>query len=223
VKEAAAVISQYADIIGLRTFPGLTDREFDYSEFILKRFLENVTVPLVNMESATVHPLQSLADLVTIREHTTKKRPRVVLSWAPHIKALPQAVPNSFCEWMRRADVDFIITNPTGYDLAPEFRGDTPILRNQEEAFEGADFIYAKNWSSFENYGNILSTDPSWMITKDKMSMTDNGKFMHCLPVRRNIVVEDAVLDSASSIAIPQAGNREWAAQAVIKKILMSL
>jgi len=222
VKEAAAVISQYASIVGLRTFPGLQDRKYDYSEHILGKFLQYVTVPLVNMESATRHPLQSLADLVTIREFTTKKRPKVVLTWAPHVKALPQAVPNSFCEWMRNAEVDFIITNPEGYDLAPDFRGDTPVIRDQNAAFQGADFIYAKNWSSYEDYGKILSDDYGWRVTMEKMALTDNGKFMHCLPVRRNVVVEDAVLDSPYSVVIPQAGNREWAAQAVIRSILLS-
>jgi N-succinyl-L-ornithine transcarbamylase len=220
IKEAAAVISGYADLIGLRTFPGLQDRAYDYSEFILNRFLEHVTVPVVNMESATVHPLQSLADLVTIRELSPKKRPKVVLTWAPHVRALPQAVPNSFAEWMNRADVDFVIANPEGYDLSPEFSGEAEVLRNQEEAFAGADFIYAKNWSSYEQYGKILPQEKDWMVTMEKMALTNVAKFMHCLPVRRNVVVEDAVLDSEYSVVVQQAGNREWAAQAVLKQIL---
>ncbi len=220
IKEGAAVISEYADMIALRSFPTLTDKVNDYQEFVLKQFLKYVSVPLVNMESATVHPLQSLTDLITIREFTTKKRPKVVLTWAPHLRALPQCVSNSFAQWMNRADVDFVIANPEGYDLSPEFRGDAPIFRNQEEAFAEADFIYAKNWSSFEQYGQILKTDFDWMITEEKMSLTHQAKFMHCLPVRRNVVVSDGVLDSDASIVIQQAGNREWAAQAVIKKIL---
>ena len=220
IKEGAAVISEYADMIALRSFPTLTDKEKDYSEFVLKQFLANVNVPVVNMESATVHPLQSLTDLATIREHSTKKRPKVVLTWAPHVRALPQCVSNSFAQWMNRADVDFVITNPEGYDLSPEFRGNATVLRNQEEAFKDADFIYAKNWSSFEQYGQILKTDLDWMITEEKMALTHQAKFMHCLPVRRNVVVSDGVIDSPESIVIQQAGNREWAAQAVIKRIL---
>jgi N-succinyl-L-ornithine transcarbamylase len=220
IREGAAVISEYADIIGLRCFPSLTDREKDYSEFVLHQFLQNVDVPVVNMESATVHPLQSLTDLATIREYSKNQRPKVVLTWAPHVKALPQCVPNSFAQWMNRADVDFVITNPEGYDLSPTFRGNAPVLRNQEEAFEGADFIYAKNWSSYEQYGQILKTDFDWMVTEEKMLLTNQAKFMHCLPVRRNVVVSDGVIDSSESIVIQQAANREWAAQAVIKRIL---
>ena len=220
IKEGAAVISEYADMIALRSFPTLTDKVNDYQEFVLKQFLKYINVPVVNMESATVHPLQSLTDLATIREFSTKKRPKVVLTWAPHLRALPQCVSNSFAQWMNRADVDFVIANPEGYDLSHEFRGDAPIFRNQEEAFKDADFIYAKNWSSFEQYGQILKTDFDWMINEEKMALTNHAKFMHCLPVRRNVVVSDGVLDSASSIVIQQAGNREWAAQAVIKRIL---
>ncbi len=221
IKEGAAVIAQYADIIGLRSFPSLTDREKDYSEYILKKFLENVNVPIVNMESATVHPLQSLTDLMTIRENTTKKRPKVVLTWAPHIRKLPQCVSNSFAEWMNRADVEFVVTQPKGYELSKQFTGDAPIVYNQEEAFEGADFIYAKNWSSYENYGQLIEGDFShWIIDDAKMQLTNNGKFLHCLPVRRNVVVSDTVLDSDKSLVIEQAGNREYAAQAVLKEIL---
>lgn len=220
IKEGAAVISEYADMIALRSFPTLTDKVNDYQEFVLNQFLKYVSVPLVNMESATVHPLQSLTDLATIIEFTNKKRPKVVLTWAPHLRALPQCVSNSFAQWMNRADVDFVITNPEGYDLSSDFRGDTPIFRNQEEAFANADFIYAKNWSSFEQYGQILKSDFDWMITEEKMALTNQAKFMHCLPVRRNVVVSDGVLDSEASIVIQQAGNREWAAQAVIKRIL---
>lgn len=222
IKEGAAVISEYADVIGLRCFPSLTDREKDYSEFVLQQFLKNVKVPVVNMESATVHPLQSLTDLATIREFSTKKRPKVVLSWAPHVRALPQCVPNSFAQWMNRADVDFVITQPEGYELSAEFAGNARIMYDQKAAFEGADFVYAKNWSSYEQYGQILKTDFDWMITPEKMALSNDAKFMHCLPVRRNVVVSDAVIDSENSIVIQQAGNREWAAQAVLKTILES-
>jgi N-succinyl-L-ornithine transcarbamylase len=223
IKEGAAVISQYADIIGLRSFPTLTDKDRDYSEFVLNQFLKNIKVPLVNMESATVHPLQSLTDLMTIREFATKPRPKVVLTWAPHIKALPQCVPNSFAEWMNKADVEFVITNPKGYELHEKFAGAATFCKNQTEAFKNADFIYAKNWSSYTDYGQILNTDPNWMVNTEKMALTNNAKFMHCLPVRRNIVVEDEVIDSENSIVIQQAGNREWAAQAVLKRILEKL
>jgi N-succinyl-L-ornithine transcarbamylase len=223
IKEGAAVISQYADIIGLRSFPTLTDKDRDYSEFVLNQFLKNIKVPLVNMESATVHPLQSLTDLMTIREFATKPRPKVVLTWAPHIKALPQCVPNSFAEWMNKAEVEFVITNPKGYNLHEKFAGAATFCENQTEAFKNADFIYAKNWSSYTNYGQILNTDPNWMVNTEKMALTNNAKFMHCLPVRRNIVVEDEVIDSENSIVIQQAGNREWAAQAVLKRILEKL
>lgn len=219
IREAAAVIGQYCDIIGVRAFAGLKNRAEDYSEQVIEKFKEFAGVPIVNLESATRHPLQSLADLITIEELKTKQRPKIVLTWAPHVRALPQAVGNSFAEWLNRTDYDFVITNPEGFDLAPEFVGNAPIIRNQAEAFEGADFIYAKNWSSFENYGEI-GNDPNWMITPEKMALTDNAKFMHCLPVRRNLVVTDAVLDSPSSIVIQEAGNRVWAAQAVLKKIL---
>jgi N-succinyl-L-ornithine transcarbamylase len=223
IKEGAAVISQYADIIGLRSFPTLTDKDRDYSEFVLNQFLKNIKVPLVNMESATVHPLQSLTDLMTIREFATKPRPKVVLTWAPHIKALPQCVPNSFAEWMNKAEVEFVITNPKGYNLHEKFAGAATFCENQTEAFKNADFIYAKNWSSYTNYGQILNTDPNWMVNAEKMALTNNAKFMHCLPVRRNIVVADEVIDSENSIVIQQAGNREWAAQAVLKRILEKL
>ncbi|MCB0512559.1 MAG: acetylornithine carbamoyltransferase, partial [Bacteroidetes bacterium] len=176
IKEGAAVIAQYADIIGLRSFPSLTDRAKDYSEYVLNKFLANVNVPIVNMESSTVHPLQSLTDLMTIRENTNAKRPKVVLTWAPHVRKLPQCVSNSFAEWMNRADVDFVITQPKGYELSKQFTGDAPIIYNQEEAFEGADFIYAKNWSSFENYGQIVEGNfDNWIVDEAKMQLTNNG------------------------------------------------
>ncbi|MEA5404686.1 N-acetylornithine carbamoyltransferase [Arcicella sp. DC2W] len=223
IKEAAPVIGQYCDIVGIRSFPGLTDREEDYSEKVINQFVKNTGRPIVSLESATRHPLQSLADLITIEELKTKPRPKVVLTWAPHVKALPQAVPNSFAEWMNAANVDFVITHPEGYELAPEFVGNAKVTHNQEEAFKDADFIYAKNWSSYTQYGQILSQDPSWMVTMEKMKLTNNAKFMHCLPVRRNIVVEDAVLDSPNSVVVQQAGNRVWSAQVVMKQILLSI
>lgn len=222
VKEAAAVIGQYCDIVGVRSFPGLVDREKDYADLVINQFRKYAGVPLVSLESATRHPLQSLTDLITIEQHKTKPRPKVVLTWAPHVKALPQCVPNSFAEWMNRADVEFVITHPEGYELAPEFAGNAQVTHNQREAFAGADFIYAKNWSSYTDYGKILSQNPDWMVTADKMALTNNAKFMHCLPVRRNVVVEDAVIDSPNSIVVHQATNRVWAAQAVLKRLLLN-
>ncbi len=220
IKEAAAVVSQYCDIIAVRAFPTLTDKEKDESEQVLKSFVKFASVPVISMESATGHPLQGLTDAITIAENSTKKKPKVVLSWAPHIKALPHAVGNSFVQAMQKMDVDFVITNPEGYNLNPEITKDTPIYHNQEEAFKNADFVYTKNWSSFEDYGKVKNTDPNWMITKEKLG---EAKFMHCLPVRRNVVVEDAVLNSDSSLVIEQANNRTYAAQLVLKKILEKL
>ena len=217
IKEAAAVVSQYCDIIAVRAFPSLTDKAKDESELVLKSFAKFASVPIVNMESATGHPLQGLTDALTISENAKTSKPKVVLSWAPHIKALPHAVGNSFVQAMQKMDVEFVIANPEGYDLNPEITGNTPIYHNQEEAFKDADFVYTKNWSSYEDYGKVLSTDPNWMITKEKIG---DAKFMHCLPVRRNVVVEDAVLDSDSSLVIEQANNRTYAAQLVLKKIL---
>ena len=223
IKEAAAVMGQYCDVLGIRSFPGLKDREEDYSEKVLNSFLKYAGVPVISLESATRHPLQSLTDLITIEELKKKDRPKVVLSWAPHPKALPHAVPNSFCEWVKKYDADFLITHPDGYELSPEFRGNSPVIHDQNEALKEADFVYVKNWSSFENYGKILSQDKDWMITKEKLALTDNAKFMHCLPVRRNVIVSDEVIDSESSVVIQQAGNRVWAAQAVLKRILANL
>ncbi len=223
VSEAAAVIGQYCDIVGLRSFPSLVNREEDYSELVLNQFMKYTGRPILSLESATRHPLQSLTDLITIQEHKKTARPKVVLTWAPHVKALPQCVPNSFAEWMNHSDVDFTIAHPKGYELAPEFSGKARICHDPKEAFEGADFIYAKNWSSYQEYGKILNSDPAWMVTMEKMKLTNQAKFMHCLPVRRNVVVEDAVLDSDHSIVIQQAGNRVWAAQTVLKEMLLSL
>lgn len=220
VIEAAAVMGQYVDILGIRSFPKLLDRDEDYADLIIEQFKKYSGVPVISLESATRHPCQSLADLMTIEELKTKKRPKVVLTWAPHVKNLPQSVPNSFSEWMNAADVDFVITHPEGYELDKEFTGDAPITYNQEEAFEGADFIYAKNWSSYSHYGQTLCADRSWMVDKDKMDLTNNAKFMHCLPVRRNLVVSDMVIDGPNSVVVQQAGNRQWSVQAVMKKML---
>jgi N-succinyl-L-ornithine transcarbamylase len=241
IKEAAAVIGQYCDIIGVRSFPKLQNREEDYSDDVLNKFIKYSGVPVVSLESAILHPFQSLADLITITElkpHPSLPSPqgegkgercKVVLSWAPHPKNLPQAVPNSFSEWMLRADVDFVITHPEGYELDTRFtslplgKGQAKIIYNQDEAFKGADFIYAKNWSSYKEYGKILSQDKNWMITNKKMALTNNAKFMHCLPVRRNVVVADEVLDGPNSVVIQQAQNRIYSAQVVLKKILQQL
>ncbi|TGV03538.1 N-acetylornithine carbamoyltransferase [Flavivirga rizhaonensis] len=220
IKEAAAVVSQYCDIIAVRAFPTLTDKVKDESEQVLKSFVKYASVPIVNMESATGHPLQGLTDALTISEHAKVAKPKVVLSWAPHVKTLPHAVANSFIQAMQKMDVEFVITHPEGYDLNPEIIGDTPVIYNQEEAFANADFVYTKNWCSYSDYGKILSEDSNWMITKEKLG---NAKFMHCLPVRRNVVVEDAVLDSDSSLVIQQANNRTYAAQLVLKKLLENL
>lgn len=220
IREAAAVISQYADVIGIRTFPSLTDRERDYQDFVLNRFIAFATVPVVSLESAIRHPLQSLADWMTIEEHKPVARPRVVLSWAPHPRALPQAVANSFVEWMQAADVNLVVTHPEGYELAPAFARDVAVEYDQDRAFAGADFIYAKNWSSYQQYGQILHQDPAWMVTPGKMALTNDARFMHCLPVRRNVVVADAVLDSPASLALTQAANRAHAAQAVLLHLL---
>jgi len=217
IKEAAAVVSQYCDIIAIRAFPSLIDKTKDESELVLKSFAKFASVPIVNMESATGHPLQGLTDALTISEHAKKSKPKVVLSWAPHIKALPHAVGNSFVQAMHKMDVEFVIANPKGYDLNPEITGDTPIYYNQGDAFKDADFVYTKNWSSYKDYGKVINSDLNWMITKEKIG---DAKFMHCLPVRRNVVVEDAVLDSDCSLVIEQANNRTYAAQLVLKKIL---
>ena len=220
VKEAAQVISQYADVIAVRAFPTLKNKAKDESEYVLNSFKKYATVPIVNMESATAHPLQALADAITISELTEKKTPKVVLSWAPHSKALPQAVANSFVEMMQNLDVDFTITHPEGYELNSEITKNTTINYNQDDALKDADFVYVKNWSSYNDYGKILSQDENWMMTKAKLG---DSKFMHCLPVRRNVVVEDAVLDSDQSIVMQQANNRTYAAQVVLKQLLEQL
>jgi N-succinyl-L-ornithine transcarbamylase len=220
IKEAAAVISEYVDVIGIRCFAGLEDRDYDYNEEVLQNFIKHATVPIVNLESSTLHPLQSLADLVTIETNKSQERPKVVLTWAPHPRALPQAVANSFVEWMKEANVDLVVTHPEGYDLAPQFMAGVTVEYDQKKAFDDADFIYAKNWSSFTDYGKILSKDLSWTVNQDKMSVTNNAKFMHCLPVRRNVVVSDEVIDSENSIVVEQAGNRVVSIQTVLQEFL---
>jgi N-succinyl-L-ornithine transcarbamylase len=223
IREAAAVLGQYVDIIGVRSFPGLKDRDADYSEDIFNKFVKYCGVPVVSLESATRHPLQSLADLVTIEELKTKARPKVVLTWAPHVKALPQAVPNSFAEWMCKADVDFTIAHPAGYELSPDFTKGATITHSQKEALADADFIYVKNWSAFEPYGKVIGGYDDWMLTNDSLKTTNNAKLMHCLPVRRNLELSDEILDGPNSVVIHEAGNRVWAAQTVLKQMLESL
>ncbi|MCS6822786.1 MAG: acetylornithine carbamoyltransferase [Cytophagaceae bacterium] len=220
IREAAAVMGQYCDIIGIRAFPKLVDRDEDYDEDFFYKFMKHAGVPIISLESATLHPLQSLADVITIEETKTRARPKVVLTWAPHIKALPQAVANSFAEWMNRWDVEFVITHPEGYELAPQFRGNAKIEYDQDIALKGADYIYVKNWSSYEDYGRVLTMDSYWMIDNEKLALTNNAKVMHCLPVRRGIELADEILDGPNSLVIQEAANRVWSAQAVLKKIL---
>lgn len=222
VREAAAVLGQYFDILSIRTFPSLRDRDEDYSEHVINQFVRYAGVPVISLESATLHPLQSLADLVTIRELSgMTRRPRVVLTWAPHVRPLPQAVPNSFAQWVNRwGEADLVITHPEGYELDPRYTGNATVETSQDKALEGADFVYVKNWSSVTHYGQILSRDPSWMITGDKLKATNHACVMHCLPVRRNLVIADDVLDSDASVVIRQAGNRVWAAQAVLSEMI---
>lgn len=221
IKEAAQVISQYADVIGIRTFPTLTAREKDYEDAIIHKLIKYASVPVVSLESAIRHPLQSLTDALTITENFPNHTPKVVLTWAPHPRNLPQAVANSFAEWMLAWDaVDLTVVQPEGYELHEDFTKGATIMHDQKAAFEGADFIYAKNWSSFQDYGKNPKQDMDWMITGEKMALTNQGKFMHCLPVRRNVVVADEVLDSAAFLAIQQANNRTYAAQAVLYSLL---
>ena len=223
--EAIPVMGCYCDVIGVRSFARFENKADDYEERILNQFIRYSGRPVFAMETATVHPLQSFADLITIEEHKTKARPKVVLTWAPHPRALPQAVPNSFAQWMNAADYELVITHPHGYELNPAFTGNAPIVYDQDEALRGADFVYAKNWSAYAdpNYGKNLCTDRSWTITTEKMALTDNAYFMHCLPVRRNMIVSDDVIESPRSLVIPEAANREISAEVVIKRILESL
>ena len=223
--EAIPVMGCYCDVIGVRSFARFENKTDDYEEKILNQFIKYSGRPVFAMETATVHPLQSFADLITIEEHKRVERPKVVLTWAPHPKALPQAVPNSFAEWMNAADYDFVIAHPHGYELDPRFVGNARVEYDQDKALAGADFVYAKNWSAYAdpNYGKVLSTDRSWTITTEKMALTNNGFFMHCLPVRRNMIVSDDVIESANSLVIPEAANREISAQVVLKRILEEL
>ena len=226
--EAIPVMGSYCDIIAVRSFAGLTNREYDYAETIVGQFVKYSGRPVVAMETATVHPLQAFADLITIEEYKQKARPKVVLTWAPHCRALPQAVPNSFAEWMNAADVDLVITHPEGYELDPRFVGQAPVEYDQRKALEGADFVYAKNWSCPgvtcpSDYGKILSKDMSWTIDTEHMSWTNNGFFLHCLPVRRGLIVTDDVIESDHSLVIPEAANREISAETVLKRVLESL
>lgn len=231
IKEAIGVMSAYCDILGVRTFPKLDNRDEDYNEIMFNKVKELSSVPVVSLESATLHPLQSFADLITVAEYsgykpnqTFDKKVKVVMTWAPHPRRLPQAVPNSFAQWFSKIDwVDFTVVQPNGYELNTEFTEGAKIEYDQEKAFEGADFIYAKNWSSFENYGEIIPQEKDWQVTLDKMKLTNNGKFMHCLPVRRNVVVSDDVLDSNHSIVIQEATNRIYSAQTVFHEILKNL
>ena len=223
--EAIPVMGCYCDIIGVRSFAGLQDRDYDYAETIYHQFLKYSGKPVFAMETATVHPLQAFADLITIEEHKPVQRPKVVLTWAPHPKALPQAVPNSFAEWMNAADVDFVITHPEGYELDPKFVGNAVVEYDQRKALEGAHFVYAKNWSCPgvtrpADYGKVLSKDMRWTIDAEHMSWTDNAHFMHCLPVRRNMIVTDDVIEAPTSLVIPEAANREISATVVIKRMI---
>ncbi|EAR16965.1 Rossmann-fold NAD(P)-binding domain-containing protein [Robiginitalea biformata] len=219
IREAAPVVAQYADLIGIRAFAGLKDREADYAEMVLQGFVQHAGIPVLNMESATAHPLQALADALTIEQFREKDRPKVVLSWAPHPRALPQAVPNSFAKMMQALPVDLTITHPEGYELAPEFTGGLSPEYNQEKALEGADFVYVKNWSSYSDYGAILSQDPAWMMTAKKLG---EAQLMHCLPVRRNVVVADDALDGGRSLVLQQAANRTLSAQLALAHLIQS-
>ena len=221
IKDAAAVMGQYCDIIGLRSFPSLKNRDEDYEEFILNKFIQYSKVPIVSLESATLHPLQSFADTITIIENWKgNRKPKVVLTWAPHIKALPQAVPNSFSEWMCKTDVDFVITHPEGLELRESFTHGAKIIYDQNDALKNADFVYVKNWSSYNDYGKIFSNGENWLLNNERMKITNNAKVMHCLPVRRNVELSDELIDGTNSLIQQQAGNRLFAAQTVLKKII---
>ena len=230
IKDAAPILGNYFDILCIRTFPGLVDKQADYSEKIIKQFIKYAGIPVVSLESATLHPLQSLTDIITIQESIASntnfknKKPKVVLTWAPHIKAIPQCVANSFSEWMVAwGEADFVITHPEGYALSTEFTKGATIEHNQGQALKDADFVYVKNWSSYEDYGKVLSTDAAWMMTNKKLALTNNAKIMHCLPVRRNIELSDEILDGPNSLVTKEASNRVWAAQAVLAEILKAI
>lgn len=230
IKDAAPILGNYFDILCMRTFPGLEDKQADYSEKIIKQFIKYAGIPVVSLESATLHPLQSLTDIITIQESIASnanfknKKPKVVLTWAPHIKPIPQCVANSFSEWVGAwGEADFVITHPEGYALSTEFTKGATIEHDQEQALKDADFVYVKNWSSYEQYGKVLSTDASWMMTNKKLALTNNAKVMHCLPVRRNIELSDEILDGPNSLVTQEASNRVWAAQAVLAEILKAI
>ncbi len=224
VKDAAPIFGKYFDILAIRTFPSLKNREDDYSELYIKQFMKYAGIPVVSLESATLHPLQSLTDIITISELFNKERkPKIVLTWAPHVKPLPQCVANSFSQWINAwGKADFVITHPEDYNLSEEFTNGATITTNQDEALKNADFVYVKNWSTFNDYGKIYESDPKWMITNKKLEQTNNAKVMHCLPVRRNVELSDEVLDGPNSIITQEASNRVWAAQAVLSEILKS-
>ena len=229
IKDAAPVLGNYFDILCIRTFPSLQDRTADYSEHIIHQFIKYAGIPVVSLESATLHPLQSLTDIVTMQESMdlsgtfTNKKPKVVLTWAPHIKSIPQCVANSFSEWMNAwGEADFVITHPEGYDLATEYTNGASITHHQEEALKDADFVYVKNWSSYQDYGKVLCTDANWMLTNAKLAVSNHAKVMHCLPVRRNVELSDEILDGANSLVTKEASNRVWAAQAVLSEILLT-
>lgn len=223
--EAIPVMASYCDLIGVRSFAQLKDKAEDYEERVIEQFIRYSGRPVFSMEAATRHPLQSFADLITIEEYKTTERPKIVMTWTPHPKALPQAVPNSFAEWINATDYEFVITHPEGYELDPKFVGRAKVEYDQRKAFEGADFIYAKNWSAYAdpNYGQVISTDRDWTVDSEKMALTNNAYFMHCLPVRRNMIVTDEVIESERSLVIPEAANREISAEVVIKRLLEGL
>lgn len=228
IKEAAPILGHYFDVLAIRTFPSLTNKEEDYSELFLNQLIKYSGVPVVSLESATRHPLQSFTDVITIQEHrqatVAKHRPKVVLTWAPHVKPLPQSVSNSFAEWILAwGEADFVIAHPQDYELSKRFTKGATITHNQDEALKDADFIYVKNWSTYTDYGKIYDNDPTWMLTNDKLKLTNNAKVLHCLPVRRNVELSDEILDGPNSLVIQEAANRVWAAQAVLSEILNPL
>jgi N-succinyl-L-ornithine transcarbamylase len=227
IKDAAPILGNYFDILAIRTFPSLANKEDDYSEMYIKQFIKYAGVPVVSLESATLHPLQSLTDIITIREdlnlkpQTLNLKPRIVLTWAPHVKPLPQCVANSFAQWINAwGEADFVITHPEDYELSEEFTKGATIIHNQDEALKNADYVYVKNWSTFTDYGKIYENNPRWMMTNDKLALTNNAKVMHCLPVRRNVELSDEVLDGPNSLVTQEAGNRVWAAQTVLSELL---
>ncbi|MCG2614679.1 acetylornithine carbamoyltransferase [Terrimonas sp. NA20] len=225
VKDAAPIFGKYFDILAIRTFPSLKNKEDDYSELYIKQFIKYAGIPVVSLESATLHPLQSLTDIITISENEQKKagtkKPKIVLTWAPHVKALPQCVANSFSQWVNQwGKADFVITHPEDYELSEEFTAGATITHNQDEALKDADYVYVKNWSTFKDYGKVYESDPKWMLTNDKLKLTNNAKVMHCLPVRRNVELSDEILDGPNSLVTQEASNRVWAAQTVLSEIL---